>query len=128
TSEARALGNAGIYNADSASLRESVAAARDALRLVSQDEDPDRWAKTNAELASSLSTLSDIAGDAAAGREALEVYETLLAVNTREANPQRWAITVNNFVIALQVAGSREQDTATLERSAGLYRQLVDAG
>lgn len=127
-SEARALGSLGVHTANAGELRNAVDAARQAVRIVDREDDADRWAKAMAELAANLSSLADTGGDAEAGREAIALFEQLLGDLSPAANPQRWAVTVNNLALALHGKGERERGIAALERSAGLYRELIAAG
>ena len=94
-----------------------------ALRLVSRQAEPERWARLQRELAKSLSR--DPRGDRAENIEkAIPLYLEALQVYTPQDFPVDWAVTQNYLAFAYEdrIQGDRAEN---IERSIDYYQQAL---
>jgi tetratricopeptide (TPR) repeat protein len=91
-------------------LGEAVIAYREALKIYTQEQTPERWATTQDNLGSALRAQGERTAAADGMRllgEAVAAFQEALKVHTREQLPQQWAMTQNNLGVALSSQGER---------------------
>jgi hypothetical protein len=121
------LGNAlrelGHIEQDAAVLREAAQAYREALTVVSAENDAVTWAGIHYGLGWALTGVGQYGGaDTAALTEAVESLKLALTVYRPEAEPYDWTLAQDALSGALQLLGTYGEDPELLEQSIASMR------
>jgi uncharacterized caspase-like protein len=124
--QAYALNDQGTYKGGADALRRSIASFEEASQLVTQENDPEDWAKTQSNLARAMKTLGERESGADALRKSIGFMETTLAAKPFERASVERADLRNNLAIALWTLGEREAGTKFLDRAVKTFEAALD--
>ena len=110
---------------DTATLKESVAVQRAALKELSRARAPRYWAAMQNNLAIALVTLGTRENNAAELEEAVVAFRAALEEIIYEKDPLDWAATQNNLGLALAALGRSENGPDRLEEAVAAYREAL---
>lgn len=124
--QAYVLSNQGTYKGGADALRKAIATFDEASRLVTQESDPEDWAKTQSNLARAMKTLGERESGADALRKSIGFMEATLSQSPFERPSLERADLRNNLAIALWRLGEREAGTKILERAVKTFEAALD--
>jgi tetratricopeptide (TPR) repeat protein len=120
-----ALSTLGERESGTPRLEEAVAAYREALKELTRERVPLKWAGTQSNLGNALGILGRRESGMARLEEAVAAYRDALEEMTREHVPLHWASVQNNLGLALATLGGRESGTARLEEAVAACREAL---
>ena len=123
--QAGALYQLGADGGDTAALQDAIAACGEALRCVSRERTPLRWATTQNSLGDALRTLGEREAGTARLEEAVAAYRAALQERSPKRQPLAWASTQNNLGAALRTLGARTRNTARLEEAVAAWEACL---
>lgn len=119
--QAYVLNNQGAYKGGPDALSKAITAYEEAGQFVTQENDPENWARTQTNLALAMKNLGEREPGADALRKSIGFMEATLSAKPFERASAERAHLQNNLAIALWKLGEREAGTVFLERAVETF-------
>jgi uncharacterized caspase-like protein len=119
--EAYALNNQGTYKGGTDALRKAIKSFEEADRFVTQENDPEAWARTRANLALAMKNLGERESGVDTLRKSVGFMEATLSAKAFD-NASAERVDLRNYLaMALWKLGDREVDTKSLELAVQIF-------
>lgn len=115
----------GELEKDRSWLVQAVYAFSEALKVITREDRPVAWARTQNRLGGTLRILGSIERDRERLTQAVTARNAALMVFTREGMPLDWARTQNNLGNTLQALGHLEDNAERLKRAVRAHNEAL---
>lgn len=97
-----------------------------ALKELSRERVPQKWAKLQMHLGNALLSLGLLSSGADILRKSIQAYRLALEERTRDKVPLDWAMAQMNLGNALKALGERDRDSVLLAEAVDAFRDALD--
>lgn len=119
--QAYVLNNQGAYKGGADSLKRAIKTFEEAGRFVTQENDPEAWARTQANLALAMKNLGERESGADTLRKSISFMEATLAAKAFDKASAERVDLRNYLAMALWKLGDREVDAKSLEHAVRIF-------